>query len=162
MKKLSSWWNALTPREHVLISVMLTSLTLFGVYYGLLAPLKNYQQSGVLALKAAKVESSQLAQSLSEYQKLQAQAKPQPLAQSNQDLRSSIASAARKTGLQINRIQPDGEKRLILTMNETQPSVLFRWLSEMRDTHGATIVRASLEPDDKESSLRVRLVIERM
>lgn len=80
--------------------------------------------------------------------------------QSGQALLSTVAGSARRSGLTLNRFQPEGDDALAVSLDEVVFGEMLRWLETLEAEEGIRVRQASLSAADRPGRVRARLVLD--
>lgn len=78
--------------------------------------------------------------------------------QTGQALLSTVAGSARRSGLTLNRFQPEGDDALAVSLDEVVFSDMLGWLETLEAEEGIRVRQASLSAADRAGRVRARLV----
>lgn len=78
---------------------------------------------------------------------------------SGQALLSTVANSARRTGVTLNRFQPEGNDALAVSLDDVPFGVLVGWLEALASEEGIAVRQASIDARDESGRVRVRLVL---
>lgn len=151
MNALRTWWQALAPRERVMVSVMLVAIAAFAGWYGVLSPLRHARDAAqarylraVAALHETDAGLAALAASRDSGTALRGRARD--------DL---IVDSAGAAGVAISRRDSEGDGSFVVGIDGAAADALFAWLDTLRDEHG--IAPFALEIDKRDGRLRAEL-----
>jgi general secretion pathway protein M len=80
--------------------------------------------------------------------------------QTGQALLSTVAGSARRSGLTLNRFQPEGDDALTVSLDEVEFGEMLRWLETLKAEDGIRVRQASLSGADRSGRVRARLVLD--
>jgi general secretion pathway protein M len=80
-------------------------------------------------------------------------------ARSGQALLSTVAGSARRSGLTLNRFQPEGDDALSVFLDEVAFGELVLWLDALRREEGIRVRQASVDASGRSGRVRARLVL---
>jgi len=78
---------------------------------------------------------------------------------SGQALLSTVANSARRTGMTLNRFQPEGNDALAVSLDDVPFGELVNWLESLASEEGIAVRQASIDARDESGRVRVRLVL---
>ncbi|HSG91436.1 MAG TPA: type II secretion system protein M [Pseudomonadales bacterium] len=80
-------------------------------------------------------------------------------ARSGQALLSTVANSARRSGMTLNRFQPEGDDALAVSMDDVAFADLLLWLETLAREEGVRVRQASLDGGEGPGRVRARLVL---
>lgn len=78
---------------------------------------------------------------------------------SGQALLSTVADSARRSGLTLNRFQPEGSDALSVFLDEAPFGELVVWLERLEREQGIRVRQASVDASGRSGHVRARLVL---
>ncbi len=152
------YWNALTGREKLLVSVAFGLTILVSVYFTAVRPLVDYQQDSQNNLQAAERLHAQIARGAVVLNAHKGSVKVgDPNAEGQQPLRVSVSIAARATGVAISRIQPADNGALTVWVESVTANELYRWMGHMAEANGIAPSKVLAQKSSAAGRLRVQL-----
>ncbi|WP_353216184.1 type II secretion system protein GspM [Sandarakinorhabdus sp.] len=149
---LAPWWNDRTPRERLLLSVMLAALAVLLVWLAVLRPLAE-------ARAAAQAEAVAAAGRRAQAQALVAAIAARPAAGAAPVL-DVLTRRLAEAGLQASRVEAQGPGQAVAEIAAVNGRLLLGWASGLETRDGLVIeqLEAARNPDQ---SVRVRLTVRR-
>lgn len=128
-----AWWHALSPREQVLIRIMLALAAVVVLVFGVVRPLRSYTVSSHDRLDAAARLRTQAAQLGHEDQRASSQT---PLAE-------RVTASAREAGFDAVLQTADADGQLRVTIAAARAPALYGWIAALEKA-GVRVRQASL------------------
>lgn len=124
---LSSAWQARSPRERRMLSLMVAAIAAFLYWFALAAPLRAWANAAETRHARAVAEQAaalQVVDALAALPPASAQA-PRPRAE-------ALAESARALGLTVREARDDADGQARLTLGPAAPDLLFAWIEQQR------------------------------
>lgn len=163
MNSVKVWFNALAPRERVMVILGTVAVVLAILYYGAWRPL-NTSRARARAQVAAEAEQIRWLVGLQEQaQLLRANTREGPVQGQNRSILAIIDSTSRAQGLAkaVSRIQPDNNDEAVVTLDDAPFNQMLYWLHTMRRDYNIHIAGLTVTHDDKPGLVQARLKLER-
>jgi general secretion pathway protein M len=159
--QLTDRWQALAPRERVLLVAGVSAVVLTLLFVAVWEPLANARHSALQQRDDARRTAERL-------EVIGAQVAAQgdrPAAPQGGggSLLAVVDRAARAGTLNTSpsRIQPDGDRAVRIWLDEVAFDNLLRWLDELENQHGVGLVSLDLERADAPGRVNARLTVGR-
>ncbi len=135
------WWRTRSPREQLMLAVMLASLGAFALWFGLLWPARVLRDSARDGYDRAALQLREVQASAGRVAAFE-QALPTP--QAGPVSRIVMDSAAR-AGVGVSRQRQDGSDRFVVEIDSVPPQLLYAWLDTLRREHGLVPLAMRIE-----------------
>lgn len=159
MTQLTTWWQALSNREKLLISAMLLLAIIIGLTYGILQPLKTYHKDGTRAVAAATAIAARARILVDEAVRLEPAESARPTAVPSEDVRGAIAQSSQQLGISVARLQPGSDGDVTVWLENVSAQDVYAWLKLLQSDFGVSVKEASLQARDGRSGLRAQFVL---
>lgn len=155
---MAEYWNTLTGREKLLVSVAVGLTILIFVYFTAVKPLIEYKQNSQNNVQAAERLYVQIARGSAVLNAHKGSIKARDADTGGQQpLRVSVSIAARATGVAISRIQPTDNGALTVWVESVTASELYRWMGRMAEEKGIAPTKVLAQKSLSAGRLRVQL-----
>ena len=158
---LREWFNALAPRERIIVAVgaVLVGATL--VYLAAWEPLAKAHQRNQQALSAARTLGQKLEIAAAEVQN--ARGSGTALASNGTSLLTAVDQASKTgtLGKPLTRIQPEGDVEVKVWIDGVSFDTLLRWISELENRYGISAQTVDIEKDAVAGQVNARLSLVR-
>lgn len=153
---IAAYWRERTARERILLAAAGGLTAVLVLWQLMLSPLLGERAAAQAAFESADAALMDVRRSLSVLGAVEDTA---GVATRTGSLRAVVSNSANQFGLAIARIQPGEEGEISVSLENAQAAALFRWLRDLRDTHGVVVRDASLRRSDRDVVVRARLVL---
>ncbi len=133
----AAFWRQRTRREQAYLGVMLVSVAAFAYWFALVTPLRSLAADAERRHVAAQAQQARFPGVLEELARRQ----QPPMAAL--DVESLLRSAA-AAGIGVSPDATSGQGRLTLRFEAAPAQAVFGWLSQLRDEHGLSPLKASV------------------
>lgn len=161
---MKQWWQQRNPREQRLLSigalVMALAILIGGIYLPLLRArdeARTQVQQAELDLLASRRYAALLGASPT------AASVASPVTGPDRSLMARVDEGLRDAGLSsvLTRIEPDGDGRVRLWLEEASFDTVVAWLEGLTDRARVKVIDASVDRSEGPGLVRVRLTLER-
>lgn len=161
---MKQWWQQRNPREQRLLSVGAVVLGLAIVVGGIYLPLlrardeaRTQVQQAELDLLASRRYAAQLGATPGPTSVVS------PVTGPDRSLMARVDEGLRDAGLSsvLSRIEPDGDGRVRLWLEEASFDTVVAWLEGLTDRARVKVIDASVDRSEGPGLVRVRLTLER-
>lgn len=159
---MKAWFDSLAPREQHLLIVASVVLLVLLLYLGAWEPLEKR----VDALRASTAQQESVLVWMrgaeQEIRQLRATAGNRVQAPSGQSMLSLVDRTARsgRLGPALKRVQPDGQQRVGVWLEDASFDDIMRWLETLETRHGVMPVTSVFEAKEAAGRVDARLVFE--
>ncbi|MCX7061821.1 MAG: type II secretion system protein M [Gammaproteobacteria bacterium] len=156
---LRSRYEALQPREQVLVGVASAMIVVALLYSAIWQPLSRGHRQLVDDLESARSVATRLAQAEAEVRVAAPQ--NQPVVGNDVSLLTVVDQAAKSGTLKKppTRLQPDGERAARIWFEDVEFDVLLRWMLELQTRYGVTIDVVDIEKRETAGLVNARLSV---
>lgn len=156
---LRARYEALQPREQVLVGIAAVLLVVALVYSAVWQPLVRNRRQLALDLDSARAVASQLAEA--EAALRSAAPREAPIVGSDVSLLTAVDQATKNGTLKKPpaRLQPDGENAARIWLEDIEFDVLVRWMLELQTRYGVTIDVVDIEKRETPGLVNARLSV---
>jgi general secretion pathway protein M len=159
LELLRARWQALEPRERVMVSVALVCLALFLIYTLIVAPMNKN-----LARLRAAVPEDQVKLATMRAQAAQIamlKARGASLGARSGSILATVEQTATQRSLRaaITRMEPEGSHAVHIQMDPAPFNAVVAWLAELQLTHGVRAQSANFDADAAPGMVRSRLYL---
>lgn len=154
MDNLRIWWQGLVPREQQLVSIAGGFLAVAVLYWGIWSPISQAQQDAERNHSAAVKTLNFVKQSANKLVGLQQTGATQKSAGS---LSAIVNQSASQFGLEITRMQPQGDK-VQLWMDDVPFDALLSYLHHLVNDQGLILDSLDLAEADVAGLVKVRRI----
>jgi general secretion pathway protein M len=159
---VKQWFQSRERREQRALIVAAAAMAAFALYAFLWQPLSR--DVGQLRSRVADQRQTLawMKRTAVRVQRLRANAAHASVPTNTQPLLSLADSTARKAGLHdvIRRLEPQGDTRVQLWLENAQFDTLIRWLAKLRATRAVTVANGSIQLDAKPGMVNAHLLLE--
>ena len=152
------WFYCQSSRDQNVLVLLGAFLALVGTYLFLWTPIQD-ALSVARARHADALGDQQWILSHREEARLATAQTASGGGRSGQALLSTVANSARRTGVTLNRFQPEGNDALAVSLDDVPFGVLVGWLEALASEEGIAVRQASIDARDESGRVRVRLVL---
>jgi len=158
MKALTAYWRSKQPYEQAILAALAGAIVIVALWLGVLAPLYGFRAEARAEYQDAVAYLAGVERGAAEALELRqaGAAAREPIAAS--ELRVQASARAQAMGLVVSRVQPE-QDTVTLWMDEADPALLYRWLSEMQRDLGASVRRVTLRANEGGASLRATVTL---
>lgn len=151
LSKIGAWWQALAPRERVMLGVMFVAIGAFVLWLGAIRPLQHARDAAINRYDRAAADLQEAGAAVDAIAKLQAERPTPPPGNAFADTILEAAAAAR---VPVARQRSDEAGTLEIGIDAVAAPALLGWLEELRRSHG--IAPATLDVTEHNGELRVQ------
>jgi general secretion pathway protein M len=161
---MKAWWMSLQTRERVILTVAVIILVLILIYLLIIEP---YLESR--AMLANNIQGNQqtlvwMQQASQQVNQLRASTSPRVRAGKNRrSLLAVVDISAKRSKIRTNiqRMEPQGENGIKLTIDDVDFDKLIRWIGSIQLSQGINVTRATVSRRDKLGLIDARLSLQR-
>ncbi|MBK1691695.1 general secretion pathway protein GspM [Ectothiorhodospira mobilis] len=159
---MRSWWNELAPRDRRVLRLGGIALALILLWWGLWLPLTDRvarSQQSVAELRADLAWMQAAAQVV---RSARGQEEPPPVHRGERSLLGGVDATAREAGLggSLRRVQPEGEGRVRVWMDDAPFDDIVQWLDRLQRRHGVRVSGLVVDRQAREGRVNARIVLE--
>lgn len=156
---LRARYEALQPREQVLVGIAAVLLVIALIYSAVWQPLVRSRRQLALDLDTARAVASQLAEAEAALQS--AAPRAAPIVGADVSLLTAVDMATKNGTLKKPpaRLQPDGENTARIWLEDIEFDVLVRWMLELQTRYGVTIDVVDIEKRETPGLVNARLSV---
>ncbi len=154
---MREYWQSLTDREQLLLSVGGIVLAFTLVYFLVARPLVAYRAESERAYQAALSTFETVQLRAAQLAATEAQASDPDKANSDVSLRVAVSVAARQAGVTISRLQPSEDGTLTIWADGVQSQQFYRWLQILADNRGVGPSNVLLQKSSDGETLRAQV-----
>ncbi|WP_110458308.1 type II secretion system protein M [Shewanella algidipiscicola] len=154
MENLKTWWNGLILREQQLVATCGVVLMLGVLYWGVWTPISEAEQDAERALQAQQATLTYVKQTANKIVALQNAGGKKAYSSS---LSATVTQTAKRYGLAITRMQPQGQK-IQVWMDEVPFNSLLSYLSDLVQQQGLSLDSIDLAQADAPGLVKVRRI----
>ena len=154
---IGQWYATKSPTDRLIIKILAALIAATIIYTAVWKPLSDYSQDQ----QARYVTELALSEWIVLNQEALRQSARQPVrGNSAPALIPSITSAANQNQLKLDRLQPDSDGGVSISLQEQQFDQVLKWLSLLETRQGLSVERLSIDRGDKSSRVsgQVKLV----
>ncbi len=137
-------WNSRTPRERVLLCVMMALIAVLALWYGVVQPLRQGALAASEARAAAMARFSEATLAGQRIQTLQGRFGAQRTAA---QMESLVTQSAAANGMMLDRQQANGAV-LTVWADAADARTVFAWLDRLQARQGITVASLTVAPAD--------------
>lgn len=159
LQEILKYWMQLRPRERVMLSVGGAVMALLMVYLILWEPVFEESARLTASVKEQKALVAWMQKKSAEVKQLQQSVGGSSL-QAGQSLLGVIDSTAKsaKLGPAMKRVEPDGQSRVRVWMEEASFDDMVRWLDKLQRAYGVTITSAVVDQSQQTGRVNARFI----
>jgi len=154
---IGQWYVTKSPTDRLIIKILAALIAATIIYTVVWKPLSDYSQDQ----QARYVTELALSEWIVLNQEALRQSARQPVrGNSSPALIPSITNAANQNQLKLDRLQPDSDGGVSISLQEQQFDQVLKWLSLLETRQGLSVERLSIDRGDKRSKVsgQVKLV----
>ena len=125
MAEIRTWWNGRSPREQLLLAIMLVLLVVVLLIFVVILPLSDGIASARARLAQAALTSGQIETRIAILDK----AKRTPAVRGAAPLAALVTAAAQEAGFTLDRANAQGDDRVAIAIPAAKSPALFAWLA---------------------------------
>ena len=145
---IGQWYVTKSPTDRLIIKILAALIAATIIYTVVWKPLSDYSQDQ----QARYVTELALSEWIVLNQEALRQSARQPVrANSSPALIPSITNAANQNQLKLDRLQPDSDGGVSISLQEQQFDQVLKWLSLLETRQGLSVERLSIDRGDKSS-----------
>lgn len=145
---MTGWWRDLSERERRLMGIAgLLALAVL-LYLGLLRPLYALRDAEEAGLRSAMARLTEVEALAGEVAALRQRGAASAVGGGDgaDPVQSVAAREARRRGLDMSRLVPEGEAAVTVWIDQAETPALYDWILTLKDDYGIAVSRASLTP----------------
>lgn len=155
--ELRSRYAELETREQRALMALSSFLLISGIYLLIWAPVTSYQA-------ASQIEYERHLDLLTYLRSTETEARAvagggSVARQSGQSMLSAVSGAARITGINPSRLQPEGGDSVSVWFDSVSFTSLMRWLEKLQSERGIAVRQISIDGRDQPGMVSARLVL---
>ncbi|WP_439640699.1 type II secretion system protein GspM [Nevskia sp.] len=156
---LRARYEALQPREQVLVGIAAVLLVIALLYSAIWQPLARARKQLADDLEAAQAVAIKLAQAEADLRVAAPQSAP--IVGADVSLLTAVDQAAKNGTLKKppSRLQPDGDNTARIWFEDVEFDVLLRWMQELQSRYGVTIDVVDIEKRETAGLVNARLSV---
>ncbi|MCE9687837.1 type II secretion system protein M [Shewanella sp. AS16] len=154
MTELRIWWEGLASREQQLVGFGGVFLLIAVFYWGIWTPIANAEADALASLKAQQQTLDYVKQTANKIAGLKQSGGKAAVTGS---LSTLVNQAAGKFGLEITRMQPQGDK-IQVWMDDVPFDALLGYLNELVQQQGLSLESVDLAETDTQGYVKVRRI----
>ncbi|MCE9680135.1 type II secretion system protein M [Shewanella sp. AS1] len=154
MDNIKAWWNGLILREQQLVAACGVMLVVGIGYWGIWTPISNAEADAERALQAQQNTLNYVKQTANKIAGLKQAGGKQVYSGS---LSTAVTQGAKSFGLEITRMQPQGNK-IQVWMDEVPFNSLLGYLSDLVQEKGMSLDNIELAQSDTPGFVKVRRI----
>lgn len=156
MNELAKKFISLPPNDQKALKLLASFLLACALLFGGILPGYNYYQDSKQALLSS--------QELALWMQQQRQNLPSPTATEEEaitdvSIMQLVSSSAEKAKIAISRLQPEGESRVRLWLNDTEFDAFIHWLQNLNSQHQLDISTISIDKTNTAGVVNVQTLI---
>jgi general secretion pathway protein M len=151
---IKTWWNGLILREQQLVGACAVVLVIGIFYWGIWTPITDAERDAERALLAQQNTLSYVKQTANKIAGLQQSGGSKGFSGS---LSAAVTQSAKNYGLEITRMQPQGNK-IQVWMDEVPFDSLLGYLSDLVQKKGLSLENIDLAQSDTPGFVKVRRI----
>jgi general secretion pathway protein M len=159
---MNDWWRGLNTRERWAVGGGAVALSAVLIYVLLWQPLQQRLRGLRQTVAAQQAEVAWMRQAAAEVQRLSRVPVPaQTLLPERRSLLVLVDGSAGGAGLggAVKRVEPQGDDRLQVQLEQVGFDALIRWLADLQRRHGIVIDNAALEGQTEGGRVNARLIL---
>ncbi|QYK01231.1 type II secretion system protein M [Shewanella psychrotolerans] len=154
MDNIKTWWNGLILREQQLVGACAVVLVIGIFYWGIWTPISDAESDALQSLTAQKSTLSYVKQTANKIAGLKQSGVQKGFSGS---LSTAVTQSAKGYGLEITRMQPQGNK-IQVWMDEVPFDSLLGYLSDLVQQKGLSLDNIDLAQSDTPGFVKVRRI----
>ena len=148
--RIGQWYVTKSPTDRLIIKILAALIAATIIYTVVWKPLSDYSQDQ----QARYVTELALSEWIVLNQEALRQSARQPVrGNSAPALIPSITNAANQNQLKLDRLQPDSDGGVSISLQEQQFDQVLKWLSLLETRQGLSVERLSIDRGDKSSKV---------
>jgi len=160
---MKNWFYSLQPRERLMLTGGAAALVAAFVYLFIWAPMAESHAQLAVNVKAQQETLTWMRQASQQVLQLR-QNNPNAIAvDDTRSLLSIVDSTAAQAGVRepIQRMEPEGDDRVTLSMEDVDFDAAIQWLGALKLSHNVDVVRATVVPSDTPGKVDTSLSLQR-
>ncbi|MDZ7825883.1 MAG: type II secretion system protein M [Gammaproteobacteria bacterium] len=153
------WYREQSPRDQWMLVLLAGFLLLVSVWLLVRVPVERDLAQAERSYQAARGDHLWILEHQDEAARAAGHSGRSGEPQTGQALLSTVAGSARRSGLTLNRFQPEGDDALAVSLDEVAFGEMLRWLETLEAEEGIRVRQASLSAADRPGHVRARLVL---
>jgi len=138
---IKDWFQALSQREKILVSILGVLIVLIGGYYGIVRPfagaMERAETEYVEAIeRQASIEAKVAALNAPRDEEMVVISGP---------VETYVSQSAGEAGFAVGSLAADGDNQVNITIDSAKPTALFRWLAEL-EARGVSVADMDIRP----------------
>ncbi|QLE83825.1 MULTISPECIES: type II secretion system protein M [Shewanella] len=154
MENLKVWWSGLVQREQQMVAACAVVLVIGILYWGVWTPIANAEENAERSLQAQQSTLNYVKQTANKIAGLR-EAGNRPKASGS--ISATVNQAAGAYGLEITRMQPQGD-RVQIWMDDVPFEALLNYLNNLVQDKGLSLDSIDLAEADTPGLVRVRRI----
>lgn len=159
---MKEWFNALAPRERVMVSVAAAFIVLALIYAAAWSPLSSSVTRLDQSVEEQQALKQWMQQSAAEVNRLR-NAAGSAGAADHRSLLAVVDQTSKQSQLApaVKRIEPDGQELVRITLEQASFDDLMTWLGSLQRNFGVSVADVSIDRQADSGRVNVRLTLQR-
>lgn len=155
---MKTFWQERSPRERLFL--MAGAVLLAGVLLVqfVLVPAIDYRDDARRSYERASAMLADIRAGAGEAMALR-QARAERPDGGDSSIRAVAGGTARRIGIAMTRLQPDGDGGLNVWFDDVDSELLYRWILEIRREHGVGIAMATIRKNADRPTVRAQVLL---
>ncbi len=149
IESIRTWFDALSSREKILISILAVLLTGFIVFYGVLRPFAGAMDNAELRYQEAIERKGRIEAKTAFFHGVERGSEAEVQAVSG-PIEPTISQSAGEAGFATSAINTQSDGSVTMTIDSAKPTALFRWVA-MLEQRGIMVSEISANPGPNET-----------
>lgn len=160
---MNAWWLSKSPREQLALIIAAAALLVLLIYLLAWQPFSQALEQSQLRVKSKQATLVWMEDQMPEILRLKGAQRKSGRKTTNEALLTLVDRTAKQSQLrqQIQRIKPQGDKRVQLWVEQAAFDTLVKWLAELTDSYGIQIDSLNIDRQDLPGLVNARLVLQR-
>ena len=156
---MREWWNQRAPREQWILGSGAVAAGLIGFFLLVWEPL----YAAFARENAALQDARELTTWLTDIRPRVASSGGARPSVTNRSLLSVVDSSAKQSGLgaQVKRIQPEGETRALVWIENAPLNQVLQWMQSLHERHQVAVTNLNMDRGNQAGTASARLTLER-
>lgn len=150
-------WQALPLRDRRALALLAAALGVLLCWLALVAPVLNYAERGRADLATAREDLGWMQANANKVRRAVAQGAGQ--LEPGQSLLSAVNSSAQQAGLNLQRFEPDGERRVRVTLENAVFTDVMRWVVDLERRYGLQVEHFNADVQAQPGIVNIRLTL---
>lgn len=143
MTGVLAWWRGLTPREHLLLTIMAVLFAVVFGWLGIVQPLLRARADAADRLATATTDLAEINARVPAIRAAEARARSTSAMPAIETVRRRIAEA----GITAEVVTDDGAGRVTIQIRAVKPAVLLRWIADREAQDNLVVDQLTLTPN---------------